>query len=167
MSEDNKSQHEATNPPLYVKRNELDFNELHEARTVDADLQMQVKLSHIGIERGITLLIGGTLVTGTLISASRYFEMTAIDYERKDGEPENNIFANTIRDRAKRIQKTFELQSEVEPADDEVDVGPSYIHLKNAHYVTGGNIIPANGSVLWRGKISSVDGFHIGRLSTS
>ena len=44
----------------------------------------------------------------------------------------------------------------------------SYIHLKEAQFFFGADRpIPTEGGVLWRGRLSEVDGFSMGRMKTS
>jgi hypothetical protein len=40
----------------------------------------------------------------------------------------------------------------------------TYIHLKDAHFVNGNDVIPTNHGVLWRGLLSTISGFNIGYL---
>jgi hypothetical protein len=42
---------------------------------------------------------------------------------------------------------------------------PGFIHLRNARFLAGDQMVPTNRPVLWRGRITAVDGFFLGSLS--
>lgn len=90
----------------------------------------------------ITLNVGGILVSGTLISKEIYLK---------------EIYKGAIW---KALDKQTNEQ-EREPQTERL-----YIHLKNSRfYFPGQHPIPKDGDgVLWRGKLSSVDGFILGGL---
>jgi hypothetical protein len=90
----------------------------------------------------ITLNVGGLLVSGTLINKESYLK---------------EIYKGAIW---KALEKQTNEQ-EREPKNERL-----YIHLKNSRfYLPGQPPIPRDGDgVLWRGKLSSVDGFILGQL---
>ncbi len=90
---------------------------------------------------GLTLAIGGMLVSGDVISPEAFFDGTHVPEE---------------------IKKELTRGSE----DGEEARLPAYIHLKNARFYQGGGSAPPipgdhpmGASVFFRAKLASVDGF--------
>ncbi|THD83277.1 MAG: hypothetical protein E7812_00345 [Phenylobacterium sp.] len=117
-----------------------------------------------GIEVGVTLTVGGSIVSGTIISGVRYFEEFG------------QLFATGLNDPevAAQTATAFAGWGQIYQTPEGVDAGtfrrpaPTYIHLRDARFFgVGQTPIPAtNGpGFLWRGKISAVDGFSLGSLS--
>lgn len=123
---------------------------------VDWYLQRLVTMANrAGLELGITLHTSSGAVSGTLIGGKKYFETFASD-----------IASNWPSDNKELIREAFAKNGECydEPYTED-ERPPQYIHLMNAKLLTGSAAIPSNTGVLWRGKISSVTGFHLGLLS--
>jgi len=108
---------------------------------------------------GITLNVGGFLVSGQVVSGHKYFEGFA------------NEFAKNFEDTelSENVKKSYSKYGEIytkEKEDKEDLPRPNYIHLENAKfYNTNGQPIPNNRGVWWRGRLSEVDGFLLGALS--
>ncbi|WP_175989919.1 gas vesicle accessory protein GvpU [Bacillus sp. Marseille-Q1617] len=101
----------------------------------------------------ITLNVNGAVITGTLISAKDYFDALSENFE----------------DGSDVAQK---LSEELVKAGEQVDEGAlseaNFIHLKNTKVYCGDNKpTPSKGKILWRGKLSEVDGFFLGKISES
>jgi hypothetical protein len=125
---------------------------------IDWYLQKLVSLANeAGLEMGLTLLVGGNIVSGTLISGKKYFETFAAEFSAawpgEDKETIRTSFASytSIYDHAER-------QEEAPP--------PQYIHLQNTKFHSASGNIPSSGGVLWRGRINAVSGFNLGSLSS-
>ena len=102
---------------------------------------------------GITLTVGGLLVTGELISAKTYMD---------------EFLHGTLRDKMRfAIEANDSLKQQIENA----PVGEDgFIHLRNAKFLlpTGQPPVPGVGNgVLWRGRLDSVDGFFVGLLGVA
>ena len=109
-----------------------------------------------GLSFGITLNVGGFLVSGQLVGGKEYFEGFGRDFASAFSGSES----------AEYVQKSFSKYGEVYSSDKEAPPPPSYIHLKEAKFFnTNGNPIPGNRGVWWRGRLSQVDGFSLGSLS--
>lgn len=107
------------------------------------------------LEMGVTLNVGGTIVSGILIGYNKYLESIKLQFDQKPG----GEFVASFMDK-------FLSAVEEEKIEEEDVVLPIYIHLKDARFFTpGNNPIPNNGGILWRGKLSSIDGFNFGALS--
>lgn len=113
----------------------------------------------IGFEFGITLNVGGALVSGLVISGANYFKEFAANYASGISDP-------SLSEGLERMFGQFSVIYEI-PEEDQKLKGPppSFIHLRNAKlYQTSGNPIPSGRGVLWRGKLSDVHGFSLGSL---
>lgn len=131
-------------------------------------------VNRAGFSFGITLNIPGGLVSGWVVSGNEYFHGIANVLEEAGGE----VFAQVMRQVAVQRYPMFQVgddeAGEAEPvpdpdAEDELDSGGhesvGYIHLKDARFFYGGDAIPANQGVWWRGKLSEVVGFTYGLLA--
>jgi len=128
-------------------------------------LQILVNMTNAGdgsVELGMTLLVGGFLISGKMVGGAKYFDGFAED------------FASGFADQAvaENIRRSFSQYGEIyrseEAQQDDADQpvqSPTYVHLKEARFFnTAGNPIPANRGVWWRGRLSEVSGFMIGTL---
>jgi len=101
---------------------------------------------------GVTLVVGGGVISGTLISAKTYFEEFA---ETFSGAWPGG--SDVLRDGLAGWGQ-----------EDAADLHPEFIHLKDARYVSGPEFAPSSGAgILWRGNIESVNGFSLGAFSKS
>lgn len=112
-----------------------------------------------GTETGVTLQIGGLLVSGTIIPGMKYFEEFASLYGSGfKNDPELGA------EYAKLIG-SYKKYLEVPPEDKDNKPLPQYIHLRNARFFAPGQQQPfGNEGVLWRGRITAVGGFFLGTL---
>jgi hypothetical protein len=91
------------------------------------------------IEHDITLLVGGFLISGFVISRDDYMKHHAT---------------------------TNALWKAIEDLPEPEDNTPNYIHLRNArYYASDGNPIPQNTGGYIRISLESIDGFSFGLLS--
>lgn len=129
---------------------------LVERPKIDFYLQSLVNMANEhGSEFGITLVIGGTVITGTLIGGSAYFHTFADtvaaawpgDEQAKEGIRESLVQPATLYGQGKPDE-----------------AGPSFVHLKNATIRTPSGHLP-DGGMLWRGRLTEVSGFTLGSIS--
>jgi hypothetical protein len=110
-----------------------------------------------GFEIGITLHVGGFLVSGKMVGVDKYFEGFASAFTAGWTDEEA---ASSMREQLTALGKGSVGD---EAAADRLL--PQCIHLSDAHFFnTNGNPIPGNRSVLWRGRLSEVAGFSLGTL---
>lgn len=115
------------------------------------------------VEQGVTLNVGGVLVSGTLISGRTYF--------REIAETIRNATRGTHSEEFGQILgRNHEMFNEIFPERGEHDETypqrpTSYIHLRDARIIGSNGYMIGNNAVLWRGKLSSVDGFSFGNLT--
>jgi hypothetical protein len=112
-----------------------------------------------GVETSITLQVGGVQVTGMTISAENYFRQMA--------ETFGGGFAQ--RDVGESFTKLINgFADDMKPTEGDDNL-PTYIHLSNAHLSAPGGPIPENEGkpILWRARISAVDGFYLGSAAAA
>jgi methyl coenzyme M reductase gamma subunit len=116
----------------------------------DGILELIVKFSEMEspLESPITLIAGGFLVSGHIISKEKFIEINPITASIQEFE-----------------DKLPKEEGEPEPED---NGKRRYIHLRDAKYFSPGQPpIPSCGAVSCRFKLSDVAGFHFGYLATS
>lgn len=108
---------------------------------------------------GITLNVGGLLVSGELIGGKKYFEGIGKDFAISLGGSD-------------KIKKSFEdwgrkiYSGETNKKSRRDLKEPYFIHLKNAKfYYPGQQPIPKNQGVRWRSRLEAIDAFCLGSLS--
>ena len=133
----------------------------------DADWFLQDLVSFINsvptISHQISLLVGGIIVAGELVSGKTYFEEFSKAYANAFER-----FGEGLRDKVKAYYNQLTEIYVLKPDDNGSSLSPArtgYIHLKNARFFhPSGAPIPSNQGVLWRGKIAAVDGFWLGEM---
>lgn len=107
-----------------------------------------------GLSFGITLQMGGLLVSGTVIAGDKYFEQF--------GETFAGAFDNG--DRVKQAIARFgDRYRDGRAGQAANDAGVGYIHLENCRF--GDVNALSHFAPLWRGRIAEVDGFFLGLLA--
>jgi hypothetical protein len=115
-----------------------------------------------GLSLGLTLCVGGVLVSGALIGGREYFEGFADDVATAVADP---TIAGKVREffRSPAAMYRQEEGRAGEAIDPEMAEPLSYIHLKRPRFLTAnGKPIPGKNGNYWRGKLSAVDGFVLG-----
>jgi hypothetical protein len=115
-----------------------------------------------GVEIGVTLTVGGTTISGMLISGQKYFDELA-DALKKSSAEEGDIHS-VLADGWRHMKAVYEKPEGA--SDDWTPPQAGFVHLKNAFiFANGGPPMPGNQGLLWRGNLASVDGFAIGNMS--
>ncbi|PKR79148.1 gas vesicle protein GvpU [Halalkalibacillus sediminis] len=117
----------------------------------DALLEQIINQVHSGeLSVDVSLNVNGTLVTGTIISASEYLDTVAGYFSGKS-------------DAEKKMKE--KLSQGKEQLDNQRETEINFIHLKDANFFDEkGNALPSEGGVLWRGKLTQVDGYFLGKI---
>lgn len=112
------------------------------------------------LEIGITLVVGGSIVSGRLVGGKKYFETFAREFsEAWNGESKESIYDAFAKHGERYVQDDDEEKQNSSP--------PQFIHLIDSRcFLPGQQPLPTNKGVLWRGKINAVSGFSLGLLST-
>lgn len=104
---------------------------------------------------GITLQTGGAIISGMLVGSAEYFKGVSFHFRDADEEPDPDTWGEWLLQRSEEF--TFKDDEDLRPA--------SYIHLRDARVFNGSHEpIPSNEGIWWRGRISSIDAFWLGRL---
>lgn len=102
---------------------------------------------------GLTLVVAGGVIAGTVISAKTYVEEFANSFsDAWPGGQNEDVRAG--------------LAVWGEPGSESIH--EDFIHLKDARYVFGQELVP-NGldGLLWRGSLDSISGYSLGALMES
>ncbi|TMV44816.1 hypothetical protein FE783_31265 [Paenibacillus mesophilus] len=109
------------------------------------------------IEMGVTLSVGGTTISGMMISGQTYTRLL-IESLRAAGSSGAETIANALEE-----PLTAFYGNRVEQDSEQVaNIG--FIHLKNVKILGGNNQFIEFNNCLWRGRLSTVDGFILGNL---
>jgi len=108
------------------------------------------------LEFGVTLIVGGSIVSGRMVGGKKYFETFAKEF--------SDAFPGDARE---RIYESFAQHGGIysQPNDENEGAPPQFIHLIDSYCFFPENQVPSNRGVLWRGKINAVSGFSLGQLS--
>ncbi|HHQ4529688.1 TPA: gas vesicle accessory protein GvpU [Aeromonas hydrophila] len=130
----------------------------HDGFVIDGHLATLVGLfnGNPGISFGITLTVGGTLISGQLISGKEYFDYLA-NLLRRDEHAEDSV-SNTLSREMKWMSENIYSNPDSNKT--------VYIHLKDAQHYSGVTPVPTNGGY-WRGRLCDVSGFTLGAMSVS
>lgn len=130
-----------------------------EGQSVDWYLQSLVTtVNSTDVQFGITLFVEGAIVSGLLVGGKRYFETFAEEFAAAfPGDAEGK----------EEIRRSFASYAEIYTSEEGKDPPPpQFIHLIDSRcFSPGGQPLPGNRGVLWRGKINAVSGFSLGLLS--
>lgn len=114
--------------------------------------------NNTGLSMGVTLIVGGGIISGQLIGGKEYFELLKASMLSS---------TSNVEGVGEAFGQIFEEYSKIYTAPPEEKNLPTFIHLKQAMIFSPGQTpIPSNG-LLWRGRIASVAGFSLGSFSVS
>lgn len=134
--------------------------------------------NRFGIQMGVTISVGGALISGELVSGKRYFEEVARAI--RDNFPADLAeLGSGLSAAIKEHGEVYQLYTPPVEANDAEDgkadstsgeePSPvSFIHLRNANFfLANGSPITGGGGVFWRGRLECVDGFSLGVIRSS
>ncbi|WYX62419.1 gas vesicle protein [Achromobacter xylosoxidans] len=107
---------------------------------------------------GVTLQMGGMLVSGSIVSGAEYFDRFAETFSDSLSDMDTQA-RQSVRTSLAELGDVFRLPQPAEPL-------PNYIHLVDALFFTADGTPIAGQPTLWRGRSSAVDGFILGRLQS-
>ena len=143
-----------------MQNDEMNIFTTGNAPSKDWFLQLLVNLANKkGFELDITLTVGGMLISGTLTGVRQFFS----DLGSYFASPlETDINSEDLQNTFKTIGEQCECVTPSEQTET-----PSYVHLKNARFFdSSGNQISGTVGTWWRGRLSEVQGFSPGLLTT-
>ncbi|MFY3136848.1 gas vesicle accessory protein GvpU [Achromobacter xylosoxidans] len=131
------------------------------APPADVFLQFLVNLVNNGGQLksiGVTLQMGGMLVSGSIVSGAEYFDRFAETFSGSLADMDTQA-RQSVRTSLAELGDVFRLPQPAEPL-------PNYIHLVDALFFSADGTPIAGQPTLWRGRSSAVDGFILGRLQS-
>ncbi|WP_313513768.1 hypothetical protein [Pseudomonas sp.] len=120
---------------------------------VDWLIRKVILLANMGIPTPITLTIPSGLVSGIIISGKEYLDAF---HTQLTGYWDQAAAAKML-EYVEEWKAIYEV-----PVNGNDEKNIAYIHLRDAKVFTGGQFVPTNEGVLWRGKITAISGFTIG-----
>lgn len=108
---------------------------------------------HVKID--VALMVGGLVVTGTLVSGRTYFLEFARQFAEGFGFNDHSARQAAYASVAEHAERFGNRN------DDDSEDPPAYIHLLDPRFAGQGAEQYADGARLWRGRVESVDGFHL------
>jgi hypothetical protein len=123
-------------------------------RTSDDVLRVLARLAQeSGVEMGITLAVGGGVVSGVLIAREKWLDKYVLAYSASSEEGQAV---------ARRLREAFSqndlIESEATP------FSYHYLHLQDAQVVHGSTGLPADRGGFWRVRLDAVTGWSPGTL---
>ena len=115
---------------------------------------------------GITLTVGGSTITGELISGKAFFD----NFAEKFSEGMAKAGADDeVVGKTKKFYSSFgDIYGPKKGEENKDAPDPVFVHLKDARTFNGANhSVPSNKGSYWRGRISSVDGFMMSSMDAS
>ena len=109
-------------------------------------------------EIGITLFVQGSIISGLLIGENMYFEGLSNEIPEPFTEGFQALFT---------LVKSLNTNSPGNQEEQRELKNIEFIHLKDAKFYSGNSLVPNNRGVYWRGRLSRVDGFYLGQLSSN
>lgn len=140
------------------QRRQDDFTDIVDL-TADPILETLVEVAQRvdGFGYGITLMADGVVVSGLLVGAGDWLDEFArvhVDAPALSGEEASGDWARTLAER-------------FTPASDDDDRRYGHIHLRDARFFSGAELLPHGGGALWRGRLAAVSGWSPGVASAS
>ena len=120
------------------------------------------KVEETGIGAGITLCMNGSILTGNLIKSKIYYDkmIEMYDFDNSQLTAKNPEEIDKWND---YHEEYVDLINELKKQDNQQNL--KYIHLEHVTFRNvNSNILTQ--AIVWRGKLSSIDGFSIG-ISTN
>jgi len=139
-------------------------NKQEHINTDDAVLLMFLNLiEEDGIEVDVTLNMNGAIVSGTLIGAGAYYDGITEASKNLEDSTMSKIISKKFHD----LKEAYQKQKEANEENEEGEVTPNFIHLKNATYLVSNNgqTVSKENKAWWRGRITSIDGFSFNNLT--
>jgi hypothetical protein len=135
---------------------EKELSEVVSHGIVDASIMHLVLCANFGVSVEVTIVTGGQVIAGELVSGKVYAEKTAANYRN----------ANAAEEYKELLAKFFDDLALDYSAEDGNKIPLNYLHIKNPAYLKGdGNWLTINDAIL-RVAISKVDGFSPGKPKT-
>lgn len=132
----------------------------------DKDFLLQSLVTYVNRIEGasveITLQMSGLLISGKLIAGDKYFtKLAEIFYGKQETLKDNPDLENDFEEMA----SGGDIYREERDFPDDTFPSPVFIHIENCRIISVNET--SRYSVLWRGRISQVDGFFLGSFPSA
>jgi hypothetical protein len=155
--------------PLAIARRVTDGGE-RPVRDRPTDRALQLLL--LSAERedphvGLTVTVGGTVVTGTLVGTLSYCRAFADQFASAVGGTEmDDRLADSFHDLVEDAVSRAHGDRRFPPDAVAYEQSVAFLHLLDARYVTASGLLPhGRHGVLWRGAVCDVTGWSLGALT--
>ncbi|WP_187278947.1 hypothetical protein, partial [Methylobacterium sp. WL2] len=154
-----------------------DMDEQHQSQNIigqirapeqDMFLEEIARLANLGVGQWITINVSGVNVCGRTMSGRDYFTRIADQVGRSDftGNTGDIDFAKILSDNYRDYTRIYDKPEDA--GEDWTPPKPGYLHLEMARILTpNGSSIPSSKDLLWRGRLSSIDGFSLAQIEQS
>jgi hypothetical protein len=118
-----------------------------------------------GLEFGVTLYVGGCILSGLLVGGRSYFD--SLRANLVDGSDESEPIREEFREVFEQVAKVYPAEMRPVSEDDEADEGAEpptvFVHLRETtvHLPGAASVLEPG---LWRGRLESVDGWTLGNF---
>jgi hypothetical protein len=113
------------------------------------------------VEMGMTLHVGGLMITGRLISGATYWAASA--QELRDSGQGPTQLIESMAENMDKVAEAYRDAYAADAADPGDHAATTFVHLRGAHTLVPQGPTPTAGA-FWRGRLASVDGFSFGEL---
>jgi hypothetical protein len=139
-------------------------SDLANDRAPERDWFLALLVDHVN-ERGgeipLTVTVGGSVVTGTLIGVGEYYERTAEDLAEVFPSRADAITAALNQAGAESVDAVKRHKEQVRKGETELET-PHFLHLRDVRYLSAG---PRTQASLWRARIDDIAGFSLGEAT--
>ena len=139
----------------------------------DPLLEVLITFADQGSEVGVTLHVGGSMVSGVVISGSKYYELLADLFQEGYERAGMSDAGAPMRDALMSVAKDLYSRSSEKPSNPDTEKPPmvrTFIHLRDAHFVdaTGKQFYDAQrvAGLVWRGRLADISGWFLGNPSS-
>jgi len=134
------------------------------------DIFLEILISEFvehGVQIPITMSVGGTIISGYLVSEDKYFEEMSKLASESESEESAEVIQEAIRAMPHHIDEAVtRLIDEGTEGGDAARIRrriqSGYIHLIDSSVETPGGDTEEMSDMLWRGRLEAVDGFWLG-----
>lgn len=137
-------------------------------RPNDRMLNVLLKAAEREVRIGLTVTVGGIVVTGTLIGTLAYCRALADQFASSAGGTDmDDLFADSFRDLVDDAAGVARGDRRDPPDAVSYEQSVGFLHLADARYVGASGLLPhGRHGILWRCPVSDVSGWSMGDLTT-
>ncbi|PEN15107.1 hypothetical protein CRI94_02125 [Longibacter salinarum] len=142
----------------------MSVSDLSNDRAPERDWFLALLVDHVNEHGGsipLTITVGGSVVTGTLIGVGEYYERTADDLSDVFPSRADTITEALQQAGTDSVNAVKRHKEQVRKGETELET-PHFLHLRNVQFLSAG---PTTETALWRGRIDDISGFSLGEAT--